>query len=171
MVWIPGGAFWMGCADCNMPDALPLHVVTVDGYWMDETPVTNAQFERFVKATGYKTIAERQPDPKDFPGVNPAMLAPGSACFTAPDAAGRASLDDYLQWWRYVPGANWRHPEGPSSTINGREDHPVTHIAWDDAVAYAKWAGKRLPTEAEYEFAARGGLDRNRYPWGNELKP
>jgi sulfatase modifying factor 1 len=167
MVWIPGGTFWMGCEDCQMPDALPLHPVTVDGFWMDETPVTNAQFEKFVMATGYQTIAERKPDPKDFPGADAKMLVPGSAVFTAP---GRdVPLDDYLQWWRYVPGANWRRPEGPRSTINA--DHPVVQIAWEDAMAYAKWAGKQLPTEAEFEFAARGGLDRHRYAWGNDLRP
>ncbi len=169
MVWIPGGTFWMGCADCEMPDALPVHLVTVDGYWIDKTPVANAEFEKFVKATKYRTIAERNPDPKDYPGAPPENLVAGSAVFTPPPADVR--LDNYFQWWRYVPGANWRHPEGPNSSIKGREDHPVVHIAWEDAIAYAKWAGKRLPTEAEYEFAARGGLDRNRYSWGNDLKP
>jgi formylglycine-generating enzyme len=169
MVWIPGGTFWMGCEGCNMPDALPLHLVRVDGFWMDETPVTNAQFGKFIKATGYQTIAERPPDPKNFPDADPKMLVPGSAVFTPP-AVG-VPLDGYLQWWRYVPGANWRQPEGPNSTIKGLEDHPVVQVAWDDAMAYAKWAGKRLPTEAEYEFAARGGLDRHAYAWGNELKP
>jgi sulfatase modifying factor 1 len=169
MVWVPGGTFWMGCADCEMPDALPVHLVTVDGFWMDQAPVTNAEFARFVKATSYVTIAERRPDPKDFPGAPPDMLVPGSAVFTPP-AAG-VPLDDHLQWWRYVKGASWKHPEGPGSTTQGREDHPAVHVAWDDAAAYAKWAGKRLPTEAEFEFAARGGLDRRRYAWGDELKP
>jgi formylglycine-generating enzyme required for sulfatase activity len=169
MVWIPGGTFWMGCADCNMPDALPVHLVTVNGFWMDATPVTNAQFAEFVKATRYKTIAERQPNPRDYPGARPELLVAGSAVFIAPP--NDVDLDNYLQWWRYEPGANWQHPEGKNSSIKGREDHPVVHIAWDDAAAYAKWAGKRLPTEAEYEFAARGGLDRQRYAWGNELKP
>lgn len=169
MVWIPGGTFWMGCTECEMPDAMPMHAVTVDGYWIDETPVTNAKFEQFVKATGYQTAAERQLDPKNFPGVDPAMLAPGAVCFSAP--ATDVPLDNFMRWWRYVPGANWRHPEGATSTIKGRENHPVVHMAWEDAVAYADWAGKRLPTEAEYEFAARGKLDRNLYSWGNELKP
>jgi len=169
MVWIPGGVFWMGCADCGMPDALPLHLVEVDGFWMDRTPVTNAQFAEFIKATGYVTVAEQTPDPKDFPGAPLDMLVPGSAVFTQP--AGEVPLDNHLRWWRYVKGASWKAPEGPSSNTQGREDHPVVHIAWNDAVAYAKWAGKRLPTEAEFEFAARGGLDRKPYAWGDELKP
>lgn len=169
MVWIPGGTFWMGCEDCNMPDALPSHLVTVDGFWMDKTPVTNAEFEKFVKATGYVTIAERQPDPKDYPGAKPENLVAGSAVFNPPSQ--EVSLNNAYVWWKYKAGANWKHPEGPRSTIRGREDHPAVHIAWEDAMAYAKWAGKRLPSEAEFEFAARGGLDRQLYSWGNELKP
>ncbi len=169
MAWVPGGDFWMGCADCGMPDALPVHLVSVAGFWMDRTPVTNRDFAAFVKATRYVTMAERRPDPRDFPGVPADKLVPGSSVFVAP--AGPVPLDDYLQWWRYVPGADWRHPDGPGSTLTGRERHPVVHIAWEDAAAYAAWAGKRLPTEAEFEFAARGGLDRNKYAWGNELRP
>ena len=167
MVWIPGGTFWMGCEGCGMPDALPVHLVEVDGFWMDRAPVTNAEFERFVTATGYVTVAERPLDAKDFPGVPKEMLMPGSAVF-APTSRP-VPLDNPLQWWRYTPGASWKHPEGPGSDLRGRADHPVVHIAFEDASAYAKWAGKRLPTEAEFEFAARGGLDRNLYPWGNEL--
>jgi len=159
----------MGCDDCEMPDAQPVHLVRVDGFWMDATPVTNTQFAQFVKATGYLTIAERQPDPKDFPGADPNSVVPGSAVFTP--VPKDVPLDDYTRWWHYVPGASWKHPEGPGSTTAEREDHPVVQIAWEDAVAYAKWAGKRLPTEGEFEFAARGGLDRNRYAWGDELKP
>ena len=159
----------MGCDDCEMPDAQPVHLVRVDGFWMDATPVTNTQFAQFVKATGYLTIAERQPDPKDFPGADPNSVVPGSAVFTP--VPKDVPLDDYTRWWHYVAGASWQHPEGPGSTTAEREDHPVVQIAWEDAVAYAKWAGKRLPTEAEFEFAARGGLDRNRYAWGDELKP
>jgi formylglycine-generating enzyme len=169
MVWIPGGTFWMGCADCQMPDAEPVHLVTVDGYWMDVTPVTNAEFAKFVRATGYQTIAERKPDPKDFPGVPREQLVAGCAVFSPPP--GEVPLDNPYAWWRYVPGANWKAPEGPGSSTKGREDHPAVHIAWDDAMAYAKWAGKRLPTEAEFEFAARGGLDRKPFAWGDELKP
>jgi len=169
MVWVPGGTFWMGCDDCDMPDAQPVHLVAVDGFWMDKTPVTNAQFAKFVLSTGYLTIAEQKPDPKDYPGVDPSKLVAGSAVFTAP--AKDVALDDLTQWWKYVPGASWKHPEGPGSTIEGRDDHPVVHIAWEDAAAYAKWNGTRLPTEAEFEFAARGGLDRSPYAWGAELKP
>jgi formylglycine-generating enzyme required for sulfatase activity len=169
MVWIPGGTFWMGCDDCEMPDTQPVHLVTVDGFWMDTTPVTNTHFADFVKATGYVTIAERQPDPKDYPGADPKSVVAGSAVFSP--ASQDVPLDDYTRWWRYVPGASWKHPEGPGSTTEGRENHPVVQIAWEDAVAYAKWAGKRLPTEAEFEFASRGGFDRNRYAWGNDLKP
>lgn len=169
MVWIPGGTFWMGCSDCDMPDTQPVHLVSLDGYWIDRTPVTNAKFAEFVKATGYVTIAERSPDPREYPGVDPKNLVAGSAVFIPPSKD--VALDDITQWWRYVPGASWKHPEGPGSSIEGRDDHPAVQIAWEDAAAYAKWAGKRLPTEAEFEFAARGGMDRNRYAWGNELKP
>ena len=169
MVWIPGGTFWMGCDDCDMPDTQPVHLVSVDGFWMDSTPVTNVEFARFVKATGYLTIAERKPDPRDYPGVDPSKLVAGSAVFSPP--ATDVPLTDITQWWEYVPGAGWKHPEGPGSGIEGHENHPAVQIAWEDAAAYAKWAAKRLPTEAEFEFAARGGLDRNRYAWGDELKP
>jgi formylglycine-generating enzyme len=167
MAWIPGGTFWMGCPDCGMPDAEPLHLVRVDGFWMDETPVTNAQFAKFVRETRYVTVAERPLDPKQFPGVPASKLVPGSAVFVPPQRV--ASLDNPMQWWQYVGGASWRHPEGRGSNIAGREDHPVVHVAWEDAVAYLKWAGKELPTEAQFEFAARGGLDRNRFAWGNEM--
>jgi len=169
MVWIPGGTFWMGCDGCGMPDAAPVHLVEVDGFWMDRTPVTNAEYGRFVKATSYVTVAERPLNAKDFPGVPSTMLVPGSAVF-APTSSP-VPLDNPLQWWRYTPGANWKHPEGPQSDVRGRADHPAVHLAFEDVVAYAKWAGKQLPTEAEFEFAARGGLDRNLYPWGNELTP
>jgi formylglycine-generating enzyme len=169
MVWIPGGTFWMGCEDCEMPDAAPAHLVTVDGFWMDKTPVTNAEFAKFVQATGYQTIAERKPDPKDYPGAPPENLVAGCAVFSPPP--GQVSLDNPYAWWRYVPGASWKSPEGPGSSVKARADHPAVHIAWDDAVAYAKWAGKQLPTEAQFEFAARGGLDRKAYAWGNDLQP
>jgi formylglycine-generating enzyme len=169
MVWIPGGTFWMGCQDCGMPDALPVHRVAVDGFWMDRTPVTNAEFERFVSATGYITVAERPLDPRDYPGVPRDKLVAGSAVFSP--TAGPVPLDNPLRWWRYTAGANWKHPGGPRSDLRGRSDHPVVHVAFDDVVAYARWVNKRVPTEAEFEFAARGGLDRNRFPWGNELTP
>ncbi len=167
MVWIPGGRFWMGTN--HMEDAQPIHQVEVNGFWMDRTDVTNREFAGFVKATGYVTIAERPLDPREFPNLAPEDLVPGSVVFTPPP--GPVPLDHPLAWWSFVKGANWRHPKGPGSDIRGKENYPVVQIAWPDAVAYAKWAGKRLPTEAEWEFAARGGLDRKDYPWGNELRP
>jgi sulfatase modifying factor 1 len=178
MVWIPGGEFSMGSKDPrNLPeggseamdDARPIHRVYVDGFWMDKTDVTNAQFERFAKATGYITVAERRPNPKDFPGVPAGKLVPGSLVFTPPSTP--VSLDDSSQWWSYVPGANWRHPLGPGSSIQGKPNDPVVQIAYEDATAYAKWAGKRLPTEAEWEFAARGGVAGKTYAWGDNMLP
>jgi len=178
MVWIAGGEFSMGSessADslCAIPgvtrDAQPVHRVAVDGFWVDATEVTNEDFAAFISATGYVTVAERPLDPRDFPGAPADALVPGSTVFTAP---GRpVNLRNAMEWWQYVPGANWRHPDGPTSTLTGRERHPVVQIAYEDAVAYARWAGKRLPTEAEWEFAARGGLTGNLYPWGNDLVP
>jgi formylglycine-generating enzyme len=169
MVWIPGGRFWMGADDSSMPDAEPVHQVRVSGFWMDRSEVTNRQFAQFVAATGYKTGAERVPDAKEIPGAPAESLVPGSIVFTPP--AGRVSLENPLVWWRYVAGADWRHPEGPESSIEGKDNHPVVHISWSDATAYAKWAGKRLPTEAEWEYAARGGNARSRYVWGDEFLP
>jgi formylglycine-generating enzyme required for sulfatase activity len=169
MVWIPGGVFWMGCEDCGMPDALPLHLVEVDGFWIDRTPVTNAEFSRFVTETGYVTVAERPLEASDYPGVPKDMLVPGSAVFSP--TGQPVALDNPLQWWRYTPGASWKQPQGKGSSTRGKERHPVVHVAFEDVTAYAKWAGKRLPTEAEFEFAARGKLDRHLYPWGNDLKP
>jgi formylglycine-generating enzyme required for sulfatase activity len=169
MVWVPGGTFWMGGNDASTDDADPAHLVRVDGFWMDRTEVTNAQFARFVRATGYVTVAEQKPDPKDFPGVPLEKLVAGSAVFTPP--TGAVSLNEPLSWWRYVHGADWRHPEGPESSIDGKDDFPVVHVCYIDAVAYCKWAGKRLPTEAEWEFAARGGLDRKKYAWGDVREP
>src|SRR5918993_1192162 len=142
MVWIPGGIFWMGCENCGMPDALPAHLVSVDGFWMDRAPVTNAEFERFVKATNYVTVAERPLDPRQFPGVPLDKLVPGSAVFTPTSTP--VPLDNPLRWWRYTPGANWKQPEGPRSDVKTRADHPVVHVAFEDAVAYATWANKRV---------------------------
>lgn len=167
MVWIPGGTFLMG-SDDHYPEEGPAHAVTVDGFWMDATPVTNRQFQRFVKATGYVTVAEQQPNPADYPGALPELLVPGSLVFQQP--SGPVNLNQ-ASWWAYVPGANWRHPSGPGSSIKGREDHPVVQVAYADAEAYATWAGKALPTEAQWERAARGGLEGAAYAWGTELMP
>jgi formylglycine-generating enzyme required for sulfatase activity len=168
MVWIPGGAFLMG-SDDFYPEERPAHRVTVDGFWMDARPVINAEFRRFVKTTGYVTVAERHPDPAGYPGVEPALLVPGSLVFRQPSRP--VSLKDARAWWAYVPGASWKHPEGPGSNLAGRARHPVVHIAFEDAEAYAAWVGKALPTEAEWEFAARGGLERAAFVWGDEFAP
>jgi formylglycine-generating enzyme required for sulfatase activity len=168
MEWIPGGHYWMGSEDGH-PDEQPVHQITVSGFWMDKTEVTNEQFEQFVKASGYVTMAERKPDSKDFLDVPLEMLVPGSLNFNPPP--GEVSLENHYIWWKWTPGANWRHPEGPGSELKGREKHPVVHVCWYDAMAYADWADKRLPTEAEWEFASRGGLEHGTYSWGDNLIP
>ncbi len=169
MVWIPSGTFAMGCDDPAMGDARQWHNVTLDGFWMDKTEVTNAQFAAFVKATGYKTSAELALDPRNFPGVPPDKLAPASPVFTPPSQP--VPLNNHAIWWDLVPGADWQHPEGPKSNIVGRENYPVVQVSFQDAAAYCKWAGKRLPTEAEWEYAARGGLAKKEFVWGNEFRP
>jgi formylglycine-generating enzyme required for sulfatase activity len=168
MVWIPGGVFWMGSEEFD--DAQPVHKVQVDGFWMDKTTVTNGEFARFVDATRYVTVVERQPDPKKFPGTG-RNLEPFSLVFHQTNTPLDPLKSDFRQWWRAVEGACWKTPEGPGSTITQRLNHPAVHICYEDAVVYAKWAGKRLPTEAEWEFAARGGLDRQPYAWGSALQP
>lgn len=168
MVWIPGGTFLMGSNDHYAEEA-PVHPVTVAGFWIDRTQVTNAAFRRFVKATGYVTVAERVPNADDYPGALPEMLVAGSVVFQQPP--GRVPMNSHYNWWQWQPGADWRHPEGPGSNLNGRERHPVLHVAWEDIAAYAGWAGKSIPSEAEWEFAARGGHEGWAFAWGQELAP
>lgn len=178
MSWIPGGEFSMGSSVENeglcgikgvTKDAVPIHQVYVDGFYMDKTEVTNDQFEAFVKATGYVTLAEKKPTQEEYPTAPIENLIAGSVVFTP--TSSKVQLDNYMQWWTYKSGADWRHPEGATSSIKGKGNYPVVQVSWEDAVAYAKWAGKRLPTEAEWEFAARGGKKGELYAWGNTLKP
>jgi sulfatase modifying factor 1 len=168
MVWIPGGEFQMG-SDRHYPEERPVHGVAVDAFWMDRYPVTNAEFERFVAATGYVTFAQLPPDPADYPGALPELLYPGSLVFVKP--FGPVDRLQIGNWWQFMRGADWRHPRGPASSLEGLQQHPVVHLSYSDAEAYARWAGKELPTEAEWEFAARGGLERATYAWGEEYMP
>lgn len=168
MLWVPGGTFTMGSNDFY-PEERPAHSVTADGFWMDEHPVTVAEFRRFVDGTGYVTVAERPLLRSDYPEADPDLLVPGSLVFHK--ASRPVDLSNYRNWWAYIPGACWRRPEGPGSNVGGRERHPVVHVAYEDAEAYAAWAGRALPTEAEWEFAARGGLDGAIFVWGNDFAP
>lgn len=168
MAWIPGATFAMG-SDRHYPEEAPVREVTVDGFWLDEHPVTNLAFTRFVKETGYVTSAERAPDPADYPDAKDELLFAGSAVFRRTD--GPVDLGNHFNWWIWTRGADWRHPDGPDSSLHGRERHPVVHVAFEDAQAYADWAGKELPAEAEWEYAARGGLDGAEFAWGDELMP
>ena len=168
VIFVPGGTFRMG-SDVHYPEEAPVHSVTVDGFWIDRTPVTNRQFRKFVNETHYITFAELVPDARDYPGAQPEMLKAGSLVFTPPKFA--VDLGDWSQWWNFKFGANWKRPYGPRSSISGLDDHPVVHIAYGDAEAYARWAGKELPTEAEWEFAARGGRDDAEFACGDEFMP
>ena len=168
MRWIPGGTFAMG-SEGHYPEEAPVRDVTVGGFWLDEHPVTNLEFTRFVKATGHVTVAEEVPAAERYPGAQPELLFAGSVVFQR--STGPVDLSDPYQWWSWQRGADWRHPEGPGSSLHGRERHPVVHVAYADADAYAAWAGKELPSEAEWEFAARGGLDGVEYAWGDEYMP
>jgi sulfatase modifying factor 1 len=168
MIWLPGGSFLMGSNEFY-PEERPVRRESVGGFWIDRHPVTNAEFGQFVGATGYVTTAERPPDPASYPDADPSLLVPGSLVFRKPP--GPVGLRDYRAWWEYAPGADWRHPEGPDSTLEERDGHPVVHVAYEDACAYADWAGKAIPTEAEWEFAARGGLESSAYAWGDVFAP
>jgi formylglycine-generating enzyme required for sulfatase activity len=168
MIFAAGGAFRMGSND-HYPEERPTHQVSVGPFWIDRTPVTNREFRTFVEATGHVTLSERAPDPAQYPGAKPEMLHPGSLVFRKPPQP--VNLRDFHNWWEFKLGADWRHPRGPNSTIRGRDDHPVVHVAYEDATAYARWAKKDLPSEAEWEFAARGGLDGATYAWGEEFTP
>jgi formylglycine-generating enzyme required for sulfatase activity len=169
LVELPGGEFWMGSDNPMMEDARPWHRVRLAPFAIDRAPVTNDQFAAFVRSTRYVTVAERTPRAEDFPGAPPENLVAGSVIFTPPSKP--VPLTDHFQWWSYAKGASWRHPTGPDSDLKHRGRHPVVHVAWEDADAYCRWAGGRLPTEAEFEYAARGGLERKRYAWGDEMQP
>jgi sulfatase modifying factor 1 len=168
MVWIPGGTFRMG-SESYYPEERPVRQVTVDGFWIDRSPVTNARFTQFIRETGYTTVAERTPVAEDYPGAIPEMLVPGSLVFRR--TTGPVRLEDWSQWWAWTPGAYWRQPEGPGSSVTKRKRHPVVHVAYEDVQAYCAWAGKTLPTEAEWEYAARGGIDGADFVWGSDERP
>jgi sulfatase modifying factor 1 len=168
MIWVEGGEFLMG-SDDHYPEEAPAHQAAVDGFWIDRCAVTNSQFRRFVAATGYVTVAEKAPDPEQYPNGLPDRMIAASTVFVRPRRP--VDLGNPYNWWQWVPGANWRHPRGPQSSLKGLDDHPVVHVAWEDVEAYATWIGKEIPTEAEWEYAARGGLQSVEFAWGDELTP